>query len=218
MNRSTVIAGAIALTLLLAAPAAFAQTWELDKAHSNVSFSVKHLMVTNVRGEFRDFTATVTPNEKDVTKSAIEAVVKVTSIDTREPKRDEHLKSADFFDVAKFPDMVFKSTSISKAGKGKFKMKGDLTVHGVTKPVVFDLELPAAPVKDPWGMERIGALATATINRKDFGVTWNKTLDNGGLLVGEEVKIIIDAELLKKPPEQPKAEAKPAEAKPDEKK
>ena len=175
----------LAVSILISA-SALAAGWEMDKAHSDVSFVVKHLMVTNVRGEFRDFKVDLKADEKDVMKSTVEASIDVSSIDTREPKRDGHLKSPDFFDAAKFPTITFKSKSIAKTKDGTYKLKGDLTLHGVTKEVVLD-------------MEHAGVTATGTLNRMDYGVSWNKALDNGGVLVGNDVKILIELEFMKKP-------------------
>ena len=185
---------------LAAVPAlAGAATYDIDSAHSAATFTVRHLMVSNVRGEFGKTTGTVVYDEKDPTKSTVEATIDVSTINTRDPKRDGHLKSPDFFDAEKFPTITFKSKAITRAGKGKLKMKGDLTMHGVTKEVVLDLEAPAKPVKSPWGTEVYGVQAAGKINRKDFGVSWNKTLEAGGLLVGDEVRIAINVEFVKKP-------------------
>jgi len=197
MLRNLVLA-----TALLAAPAlAHATEWTVDPAHSVASFTVKHMMVSTVRGEFTKITGKVTLDEKDLTKSTLEAIIDASTINTREPKRDAHLKSPDFFDVAKFPNLTFKSTKITKAGKGKFKMAGDLTIHGVTKPVTFDVTGFDEPTKSPWGTVVRGGMATATINRKDYGLVWNKALDKaGGMLVGDNVEIMLDLELNPTPP------------------
>ena len=189
----------LAIALALASQTiAFTATWELDGAHSNVQFSVRHMMVTNVRGRFATVTGTAEADEADLTRSKITATIDTASIDTGNAKRDEHLRNADFLDVAKFPKMTFTSTKIEKAGEGRWKVTGDLSLHGVTKAVVLDVEGPTPEVKDPWGNTKVGASATAKINRKDFGIEWNKALESGGLLVGEEVSITIDAEAQKK--------------------
>ena len=191
----------LAAAALVAVPSfAFAATsFEIDPSHSSAQFSVKHLGVSNVRGEFDKVSGSITLDEKDITKSTVQATIDATTINTREPKRDEHLKSADFFDVAKFPTIEFKSTKVEKAGSNeKLKVHGNLTMHGVTKPVVLDVEFPATEVKDPWGNSKRGATATTTVDRKDFGLNWNKALEAGGLLVGDDVKITIDLELNKK--------------------
>jgi polyisoprenoid-binding protein YceI len=144
-------------------------------------------------------------DEKDVTKSTVEATIDASTVNTNEPKRDEHLRSADFFDVAKFPTITFKSKSVKKSGEGKLAVTGDLTMHGVTKEVTLDVEGPAKEIKDPWGNVRSGASASTKINRKDFGLGWNKVLEAGGVAVGEEVAITLDVELTKKAPAAPAA-------------
>ncbi|MFO0575808.1 MAG: YceI family protein [Polyangia bacterium] len=189
---------ALSLVGLLTAGRAHAAAWEIDPSHSGAQFSVRHLMVSNVRGEFGKVTGTIEYNDKDPSKSRVEATIDVSSINTREPKRDEHLKGADFFDVAKFPTITFKSKRVAQAGAGKLKVTGDLSIHGVTREVVLDVEGPAAETKDPWGNIRTGAQATTKINRKDFGLGWNKLLESGGVAVGEEVSITIDVEMTRK--------------------
>jgi polyisoprenoid-binding protein YceI len=195
MNR--LVRSAFAVVLLAGAPALAApSTYEIDASHSSASFSVRHMMVTNVRGQFGKVSGTVTVDGKDWSKAKVEAVIDATTIDTRDPKRDGHLKSADFFDVEKHPTITFKSTKIEKSGNG-YKMTGDLTMRGVTKSVVFDVEGPTPEMKDPWGNVKVGAMAMAKVNRKDFGLTWNKAIE-GGMLVGDEVSILLDVELGKK--------------------
>ncbi len=189
---------ALATTTLLAAPAAaFASTWELDASHADVAFSVRHMMVSNTKGRFSGVKGTLTVDDKDITKSSITVEIDVNTIDTRDAKRDEHLKSADFFDVAKHPKMTFKSKSVAKAGAG-YKVNGDLTIHGVTKPVVLEVSSLTEPVKTPFGTTIRAVTASTKINRKDFGLTWNKALEAGGVAVGEEVTISIDAEFVQK--------------------
>ena len=172
-----------------------AAMYEIDPAHSSAQFGIRHLMVSTVRGDFRKVTGTVNLNEQDVTKSTIDATIDVSSINTGIEKRDEHLRSPDFFDAAKYPTMTFKSKKIEKAGEGKYKVTGDLTLHGTTKEVVLDVEGNLTPVKDPMGKTRIGGMATTKINRKDFGLAWSKPLETGGVVVGDEVSITIDTEL-----------------------
>jgi polyisoprenoid-binding protein YceI len=172
--------------------------WEIDPAHSSAQFAVRHLMVSTVRGEFGKMTGTLTLDEQDPTKSMIEATIDTASINTRIAKRDDHLKSPDFFDVAKYPTITFKSKKIEAAGEGKFKVTGDLTLHGVTKDVVLNIEGSPKPTKDPMGKLRIGGGATTKINRKDFGLSYNKALETGGVLIGEDVDITIDVELTQK--------------------
>jgi len=183
---------------LLAAPAFAEPVWEIDPAHSSIQFSVRHMMVSNVRGAFTKATGSVRGDEKDPLHATIEATIDASSIDTREAKRDEHLRSPDFLDVAKYPTITFKSKKIEKAGDGRYKVSGDLTLHGVTREVVLDVEGPTAVVKDPRGNMRAGASATTRINRQDFGITWSKSLDGGGVVVGDEIAITIDAESVKK--------------------
>jgi polyisoprenoid-binding protein YceI len=178
--------------------AASASTWEIDPAHSAAQFTVRHMMVSNVRGEFGKTTGTVTLDDKDLSRSTAEATIDTTTLNTREPNRDKHLKSPDFFDIEKYPTISFKSTSFKKVGPEKYKVSGDLTIHGVTKPVVLDVESPETVSKDPKGNERRGATATTTLNRKDFGLTWNKPVETGGVLVGDQVTINLDLELVKK--------------------
>ena len=189
MVRRLFIASAVALS----APA-LAVAWQIDPAHSNVSFSVRHMMVSNVRGEFTKVSGTVEGDEKTPTQAVINATIDATSINTREAKRDDHLKSADFLDVAKYPTITFKSKKIEPSGAGQFKVTGDLTLHGVTREVVLDVSDVTPPIKDPMGKTRAGAQATTKIDRKDFGINWSKTMDGGGLLVGNDVDISIDVE------------------------
>ena len=189
----------VLLAAVAAGPAAAAEsTWEIDPAHSSVQFSVRHMMVSNVRGEFRKVSGTVQGDETDPTKAKVEATIDTTSIDTRNEKRDSHLKSADFLDTEKFPTMTFKSKKIEKTGDRRYRVTGDLTLHGVTREVALDVDGPSAVVKDPMGNVRVGATATAKINRQDFGITWSKLLDGGGALVGDDIDVTIDVEGTKK--------------------
>jgi len=198
----------LAASFLVLSPAlAQASTWDVDPAHSTVEFSVRHMMVTTVKGQFQKVSGTVELDEKDATKSKIEVSIDTASIDTREAKRDAHLKSADFFDAAKFPALTFKSTKIEKAGKGKLKITGDLSMHGVTKPVVLLVEGPSASIKDPYGRIVKGVMATGRLDRKEWGMTWNKALDTGGMVVSDEVKLEINAELAERAAAPPVAPA-----------
>jgi polyisoprenoid-binding protein YceI len=174
-----------------------AATYEIDAAHSSVQFSVRHLMISNVRGEFTKLSGTVTGDQANPTATTVEATIEAASIDTRNQKRDDHLRNPDFLDVAKFPTITFKSTKVEKAGDG-WKLTGDLTLHGVTKPVTLDVTDVTPPMKDPWGNNRIGAHATGKLNRQDFGISFNKALDGGGVMVGDEVTITIDVEVVEK--------------------
>jgi polyisoprenoid-binding protein YceI len=190
---------AIAIALLVALPVlADADTWQIDPAHTNVEFSVRHMMISNVKGQFQKTSGTITINGNDPTSAKIEATIDATSINTRVDKRDAHLKSPAFLDVDKFPTISFKSTKVEADGPGKWKVTGDLTLHGVTKPVVLEVEGTGTPVNDPMGNTRAGASATTKINRKDFGLTWNQPLESGGVMVGDEIAISIDVEAIKK--------------------
>jgi polyisoprenoid-binding protein YceI len=188
-------------TALLAPTAAIAAptTWEIDPSHSSVTFSVKHMMVSTVRGEFARLAGTLTLEGNDYKTAVVNASVDAATINTREPKRDAHLKTADFFDVAKFPTLTFKSKKVEVGAGGLIKLTGDLTIHGVTKSVTFDVQPLAKEMKSLSGATVTGTTATAKINRKDFGLTWNKPLEAaGGMLVGDEVTISVDMELKKK--------------------
>jgi polyisoprenoid-binding protein YceI len=192
----------LALALAVLAPAlalADATAYKIDSAHAHSSFTVRHLVISNVRGEFGKTEGVVAIDDADLSRSKVEATIDVTSIDTREPKRDEHLKSPDFFDVAKFPKMTFKSTKVEKAGEGKLKVTGDLTIKGVTKPVVLDVTGPTKEIKDPWGNVKRGVSVSGKINRKDFGVSWGAVIE-AGPVVGDEVNVEIEAELTKDVP------------------
>jgi len=169
--------------------------WNIDGSHSTAEFSVRHLMITNVKGRFGALSGTVDYDPEKPEASQIDVTIDATSIDTRDEKRDAHLRSPDFFDTEKFPTLAFKSTSVKKTDDG-FAATGDLTIHGVTKPVTLEVETPSAPNKDPWGNTRIGTSAHAKINRKDWGLNWNSALEAGGVLVGEQVKISIEVSLV----------------------
>ena len=172
-------------------------TWNIDPAHSVVEFKVKHMMISNVKGQFAKVTGVLTLDESDLTDSHVEALIEAASIETRDAQRDAHLKSADFFDVEKFPALSFKSTRVSPVGDGELAVEGDLTIRGVTRKVVFSVEGPTPPAKDPWGNTRVAVSATTKINRKDFGLTWNTALETGGILVGDEVTLALDVEFVK---------------------
>jgi polyisoprenoid-binding protein YceI len=171
-------------------------TWTIDPAHSVAEFKVKHMMISNVKGQFSGVSGTLSLDAKDITRSSVTATIDATSINTRESQRDAHLKSADFFDVEKFPTLEFKSTRVTPSGDHELKVEGELTIHGVAKAVTFAVEGPSEPGKDPWGKQRIGLTATTKINRKDYGLTWNAALETGGILVGEEVTITLDVQLV----------------------
>ena len=189
----------IVLVVVIAAPlAASADTWQIDPVHTTVGFSVRHMTISTVRGQFNKVAGTITVNDNDPATAVIEATIDTASIDTHSPDRDSDLKSANFLDVAKYPTMTFKSKKIEAAGPGKYNVVGDLTLHGVTKEVTLAVEATGAPIKDPWGNMRAGATATTTINRKDFGLTWNKMIEAGGAVVGDAVAVEIDVEAVKK--------------------
>jgi polyisoprenoid-binding protein YceI len=179
---------------------ASAAVWKIDPDHSNVGFKVRHLMVSNVRGSFDKHSGTVDINDKDISKSRVEMTIDTASINTNVQKRDEHLRSPDFFDVAKYPTMTFVSKKVNRVGQDRLRVAGDLTLHGVTREVVLDVEGPSPESKDPWGNIRRGATATAKINRKDYGLVWNKALETGGVVVGDEVTITLDVEMIRLQP------------------
>lgn len=179
------------------APETTTTTWNIDPVHTVAEFKVRHMMISNVKGHFTGVTGVLTLDEQDITKSHVEASIDAASINTREADRDTHLKSADFLDVEKFPTLTFTSTRVTRTGEGELQVEGDLTIHGVTRKVVFNVEGPTAPGKDPWGNTRIGLTATTKINRKDFGLTWNAALETGGILVGDEVTITFDVQAIK---------------------
>jgi polyisoprenoid-binding protein YceI len=174
--------------------------WQIDPAHSAAHFSVRHLMISNVRGEFTKLSGSAVLNPADPSKSTVEVTIQTASINTREPQRDEHLRSADFLDVANNPTITFKSKRNEAVELEYYKLTGDLTIRGVTKEVTLDVEGPTPPVKDPWGNVRAGVTASTKINRKDFGLVWNALVEGGGVMVGDEVKITIEAELIQQAP------------------
>jgi polyisoprenoid-binding protein YceI len=188
----------VATLSFLAIPVfACAATWSIDPDHSSTGFKVRHMMVSNVKGEFAKFKGSVVLDDRDITKSKVEVTFDTSSVNTGVVKRDEHLKGAEFFDVAKYPTMTFVSRSVKKSGNGKLLVTGDLNLHGVTKEVVLDVEGPSAEVKDPRGNVRLGASATTKINRKDFGLAYNKVIETGGMVVGDEVTIMLEVEMVK---------------------
>jgi polyisoprenoid-binding protein YceI len=171
-------------------------TWKIDPAHSSAEFKVKHMMISNVKGSFNNLSGTLIEDTSNPTLSHVDATIDVSTISTGDAQRDAHLKSADFFHHEQHPTMTFHSTRVEKKGEGEYAVTGDLTLHGVTRAVVFDVEGPSAPGKDPWGNTRIGLSATTKINRKDFDLTWNAALETGGILVGEDVHITLDVQLI----------------------
>ncbi len=173
-------------------------TYVIDPRNSTAGFKVRHLMVSNVRGEFSGVAGTVVLDAKNPAKSKVEAAIDANAVQTRDSERDQLLKSAEFFDVEKFPTISFISKKVAPVGEGEWKVTGDLTLHGVTREVVLDVEGPTPEVKDPWGNFKVGATATTKLNRKDFGLGWNVKLEAGGLLVGEEVAIQLEIEMARK--------------------
>ena len=185
------------MSATITAPLAATTTWNLDPAHSAAEFKVKHMMISNVKGQFTGVSGVLSLDESDIGASRVEATIVASSIDTREAQRDAHLRSADFFDVEKYPTLSFRSTAVKRTNDDELAVTGDLTIHGVTREVVFKVEGPTPPAKDPWGNTRIGLSASAKINRKDYGLTWNAALETGGILVGDEVAIALDVEFVK---------------------
>ena len=190
---AVVLAGALSFPAVAAT-----SSWQIDPNHSAAQFAVRHLAISTVRGAFTKVNGTIEFDDKDVSKSSVDVTIDAASVDTRVPNRDKDLRSDHFFDVEKYPTITFKSTKVEQAGPGKLKVTGDLTIHGVTKPVVLEVEGPTAAVKDPWGNQRAAANATTKINRQDFSVKWNAKMDGGGLVVGDDVDITIDVEMVQK--------------------
>jgi len=182
-------------TSATATPAA-TSTWNIDPVHSVAEFRVKHMMISNVRGHFTGITGKLTFNPADLAKSQVAATIDVATIDTRDPQRDTHLKSADFFDAEKFPTLTFTSSRVTRRSDGEVVVAGPLTIHGVSREVEFLVEGPTPPIKDPWGNTRIGVTATTKIDRRDYGLHFNAALETGGVMVGEEVTITLELEFV----------------------
>lgn len=187
----------VSLAVVALQGSAKASSWDLDAAHSSIGFSVRHMAISNVRGAFTGASGTLEVDSKNPTRSTVEVDIEVKSIDTRNDKRDDHLKSTDFFDAGQYPTIHFKSTKLEKAGKN-YKLHGQLSMHGVTKPVVLAVETSGKSTKDPFGMTRLGFTATGKVNRKEFNLMWNKAIEAGGMMVGEDINITIDAEFIHK--------------------
>ncbi len=203
MSTTTKLSTVLALGTLLSAPAAAlaeATTWQIDTGHSTAQFKVRHLMVSNVRGELGPVQGTIQLDEADVTRSRVDVKIDARKIDTKDAKRDEHLRSADFLDVEKHPFVTFTSTQVKRAASGALDVVGELTVRGVKRPVTLRVDALPAAVRDPWGNTQRGAPARASLNRKDFGLVWNMALETGGLVVGETVDIELEVELVKQAP------------------
>jgi len=188
----------MAVGLSLPARAA-TSTWQIDPQHSSAQFAVRHLGLSTVRGAFSKLSGTMVLDDQDITKSSVEVTIDVNTVDTREPDRDKDLRSERFFDVAHFPTMTFKSKKVEQLAPGKLRVTGDLTIRGTSREVTLDVDGPTNPVKDPWGNQRLAATATTKINRQDYGVKWNAKLDNGGVVVGDDVNITLDVEMIQKP-------------------
>jgi polyisoprenoid-binding protein YceI len=194
--KQIILAALIAMLAIAIQPAVAQSAWSIDPAHSAAQFQVRHMMISNVRGEFGKMSGTVSFDGKNYATVRAEATVEVDSINTREPKRDTHLRSADFFDAAKFPSITFKSTRVETISGNKFNLVGDLTMRGITREITLNVE--AAPIiKGMNGEPRMGAQATARLNRQDYGIKWNRSLDAGGVVVGDEVQITLDLELIR---------------------
>ena len=194
------------MTLVLAAliAAAAPLTLEADPAHTTAGFAVKHMVVTTVRGEFTKVSSTLHWNKEDPAKSSVDVKIDAASVNTNNEKRDTHLKSPDFFDAQKCPEITFKSNRIAKESADKYKVSGDLTMHCVTRPVSLDVQFADRPVKSPWGTTIYAANATGRIKRSDWGLTWNKTLESGGVLVSDDINLDLDLEYVSKPAEAKK--------------
>ena len=170
--------------------------WQIDNSHSEIQFTVRHMMISKVRGTFTDFSGTVDLDEKNPEGAGVEVTVNLDSINTRDEQRDGHLKSPDFFDVETYPQANFRSTNVERTGETTANVTGDLTMHGVTKPITLEVEYQGM-AKSPWGTYSAGFSATGKLNRKDWGLNWNQALETGGVLVGEEVTLNVEVELVK---------------------
>lgn len=179
--------------------------WQIDAAHSQATFSVRHMMISTVKGQFKIISGSLNIDEEHPENSWVDAQADTASIDTRDEKRDAHLRSADFFDAEKYPTITFKSTKVEHVGGENYKITGDLTMHGVTKQVVFDAEYAGQVKKDAFGLQRAGISVKGTINRKDFGLTWNVALESGGVMVSEKVNVEIDLSAVYVPAQEPAA-------------
>jgi polyisoprenoid-binding protein YceI len=184
-------------TTLTAPQTATSTSWTLDPVHSVAEFKVRHMMISDVKGQFTGLTGVLTLDEGDIARSSVQATIDASTVNTREAQRDAHLKSADFFDVERFPTLSFASNRVLRTSDDELAVTGDLSIHGVTRQVTFQVEGPTAAGRDPWGNTRIGLSAMTRINRKDYGLTWNTALETGGILVGDDVAITLDLEFVK---------------------
>lgn len=174
------------------------ERWEIDSSHSSIHFSVRHLVIAKVRGQFSRWTGAVTVPDSDFSRASLDVVIDAASIDTGVADRDAHLRSADFFDVERFPEITFKADDVTRAASDRLRLEGALTIKGITRAVVLDVE-SLGTAKDPWGNERAAFSATAAVDRKDFGLTWNQVLETGGVMVGDRIEITIDIEAVRQP-------------------
>jgi len=195
LNKSFVTAVVLLAGALAAGTVWAADTYKIDRSHSSIQFAVRHLVVAKVKGEFNEFAGMILYDDKDIMKSSVEVTINTASIDTKDPKRDDHLRGPDFFDAAKFPQISFKSKRIEKTSDG-YAVIGDLTMHGVTKEITIPFSI-AGVVTDPWGNVRLGLSAQTKLNRQDYGVSWSKKMDSGGLVVGDDVEIDLEVEAVK---------------------
>jgi len=194
---STRLAVLAALAMGLTIPASAGTiTYQIDPRHSSADFTVTHMLISKVPGQFHAVNGTIVVDDSDLTKSSVSVTIDVNSVSTNEPDRDKDLKSPNFFDAEKYPTITFKSTKVEKNSDGSLRVTGDLTIHGVTRSVVLNATAPKSPIKDPWGLTRTASSATTQINRKDFGIVWNKTLDGGGAVVSDEVNITLNVEMI----------------------
>jgi len=182
----------------LAKPAVKGVTWEIDPAHSQVGFVARHMVITTVRGQFDRYKTTVIFDPTQPESARVDAEIEAASVNTGVEQRDNHLRSADFFDAEHFPKIIFRSKKLQRVGDDRWKLSGDLTIRGTTREIILDLEGFTDVIKDPWGGTRIGGTATATLNRFDYGLHWNATIETGGLVVGERISVHLDVELVRK--------------------
>jgi polyisoprenoid-binding protein YceI len=198
LNRSIIATFIFGLAMTIS-PVLRAQavTWRIDPSHSSDQFSVRHMMISTVRGQFGGVKGTVLHDPKNPAASTVEATIDVTTLNTGQAKRDNDLKSSEFFDMKRYPEMKFKSTSVEKAGPGKLKVTGDLTINATTRPVVLDVDGPTPPIRDPQGREKVGINATTKISRKEFGILYNPIMEGGGVTVSDEVSIVLEVELFR---------------------
>lgn len=180
-----------------AVPQTSTSTWTIDPVHSVAEFKVRHMMISNIRGQFTGVSGSLMLDDSNIANSRVEATIDAATITTRDATRDAHLQSAEFLDVQKFPKLEFRSTKVKSKGEGLLDIEGLLTIHGVTRDVTFKVEGPTPATKDPWGHTRIGISAETKINRKDYGLVWNTTLETGGVLVGDEIAITLDVQFVK---------------------